>query len=472
MNVPNYLCILLVMLLSTGAWAGGGKAAYRHYVIGSFHFSEGNYDRALNHLKRAHALAPEEYSFNLALALALGKKGHDQEGLHILNQSDHLLKPYQTDYYQWRAMRLYVTGLIHCFGLRFYEAIPSFKKAIDLQKRLDNRLRLSNMYNALGYAEMMDQGRGKAKRHQGLDMHYHVHRRDMERGLDWFRQALEIDPYNPAALHNYERISDTLGISEAITYQYDSLQQPQQFVPSKYQYLPARMEALLEFGHYDEVVFLLDISGSMVQEKVACVEADRFRVMKEASLYLLDQLPETTKTGIGTIGGDCGTEPLVWAPVDSLDRKDTRFTLQFLAPDGTTPMLTILQKTPELFTKSDSTTKSIFFISDGENICDIPGVDICEWTTELRAQNIEINILTFLETGLGNTGAFAEYTCLADRSRGRILYLNGNTCSLQRYEFEMVDHFQLKVPELQRVNCWGPAVKSLWGYFPNAKSEE
>lgn len=460
------MLLIVLLLAATIVQAGGGKAAYKNYVEGSFYFSEGQYGRALNHLRRARQLAPDVYVFNLALALALGKTGEYEEGQQILLHSDNLLKHDRPDYRELLALRHYIGGLIHAFGRQYYRAIPAYKMAIDVQLQLDNPQRLAGMYNALGYAEMLDQGRGRASGHNGLAAHYHIHRRDMERGFAWFEKALEYDPTHRAAGQNYQLLCDSLGREPAVEVRADTTEEIVRYVSAKYSNLPARMDAVLEFGHYDEVVYLLDISGSMTQEKVPCVRADRFTVMKETAQFLLDDLPAETRIGIGTIGGDCGTVPKLWHPAGTISHYDMRWALRFLVPDGTTPLLTILQETPTLFSEVDSTRKALFFISDGENICNVPGVDICEWTSELSRRNIEVNVLTFLNSSLGNTNAFAEYTCLTDRTGGRILYLDGNRCSLERYEFDMVDNFQQFLPELTRVDCWGPAVENLWAIFP------
>jgi hypothetical protein len=188
--------------------------------------------------------------------------------------------------------------------------------------------------------------------------------------------------------------------------------------------------------------------------------------MRETALLLLENFSDSTRIGIGTIGGDCGTVPKLWHPSGTQSRDDLRWMLKFLVPDGTTPLLTILQETPSLFSDNPSTSKAIIFISDGENICRLPGVDICEWSEQLASKNITINIMTFLGASLENTNAFAEYTCLAENTFGELLYMDGNRCRLEHYRFDLVKACQFTLPALKRVNCWGPAVDDLWAIFP------
>jgi len=158
--------------------------------------------------------------------------------------------------------------------------------------------------------------------------------------------------------------------------------------------------------------------------------------------------------------------PKLWHPVGELSRVDLRYALEFLYPDGTTPLLTILQATPSLFSDNPNTTKGLVFISDGENVCRLPGVDICEWASSLAAQKITINTMTFLGANLDNTNAFAEYTCLAQNTFGSLLYLDGNRCRLEQYRFDLVKACQLTLPALQRVACWGGVRDGLWAIFP------
>ena len=141
----------------------------------------------------------------------------------------------------------------------------------------------------------------------------------------------------------------------------------------------------------------------------------RFEVMKQTALFILDSLPEATQLGLGSIDGDCWTEPKAWDAVGALSRYDMRYRLRFLVPNGTTPLLERLQASPELFSDDAQTRKSIFLISDGANVCRADGEDICEWASRLSSRKITINILTFLDATESNTNAFAEYTCLIGR---------------------------------------------------------
>ena len=464
--MPRFLLLFLFVWFADSLFAGGGKAAYRNYYLGCHYFAEADYARARNHLSRAWQLDSEQYVFAIALAIAEARTGRDAAALELYRSSAPLLDPTRTDYAAQLALRPFLAGLIHLYAERYYQAIPLFKKAIETQLPLRDHRRLATIYNALGYAERMDQGRGGGTAHNELPAHYHIHRRDLERGITRFEEALSWDPTHPAAAANYQRMSDSLQRPPRVaTYAAEPPPRPT-YTAAKYDKLPLSMEQLAAFTDFEEIVYLLDISGSMVQEDVDCLQADRFSVMRQTAQYFLERMADTTRIGIGTIGGDCGTEPRLWHPAGTIAREEMSWTLRFLVPDGTTPLLTILRRTPELFSEGGNRSRSLFFISDGENICNLPGVDICEWAEELKRRGIVVNIMTFLSTNLSNASAFAEYTCLAEVTGGQVVYLDENRCTLEPYRFDLVDNLQLEVPELRRVNCWGPAAKQLWATFP------
>jgi len=85
---------------------------------------------------------------------------------------------------------------------------------------------------------------------------------------------------------------------------------------------------------------------------------------------------------------------------------------------------------------------------------------------ESHKKNVTIHILTFLDANLNNTEAFTEYTCLADNTGGRVIYIDNYRCRLAPFAFSLVESFQFLAPEMQRVACGGPAVDALWAIFP------
>jgi len=443
------------------ALPGGGKTAHKLHYKGTLYFQEGNFQRATNLFERAYGMEPDNYNFALSLGLGLGRTGKEVEGLQVLKRAQ--LSDRDPSYQQKMVLRTFFEAMVHAYAGHYHRAIPLYDRCIELQRPLQEPEVLSTMYNAKGYAILLNQGRG-AHGPDMLEPHYHVHQRDMLKALRQFELALESNAENESALYNYQVLCDSLKVtSRSFEGPSGTLQDIEE--GNTYRNLPGNVSRAMDFTDYDEVIFLLDISGSMVMEEVICKGTTRFAVMKETMQLVLDEIAPETKVGIGTIGGDCGTDPKLWEASGTLTRKDLRRKIGFLAPDGTTPLLTMLSASTELFSDSAAANKAIFLVSDGANVCSAAGLDICEWARGLPARNTTINILTFLETSFRNADAFAEYSCLTDNTDGRILYIDNYRCRLERYEFDLVETCQFRIPEFRRVECWGPAVKDLWAIF-------
>lgn len=454
---------LLLLVLTLAAMPfGDQKAAFKAHYKGMLAYSEGHYRQAVRQFESAYAIIPQNYNFALSLAVGLSQAGRGIESLDILSKAEAQLSKQDPEYEQKLAYHYFFKGMVFTYAGRYGDAIAPLQKSIELQRPIGQPKLLSIYNNALGYAVLLNQGGGRHTTEGDIGMHFHVHRRDLLSALPYFDRALVYDAANAAALHNYYLLRDTLGIEDLneIAATRDSS------LMAEARALPGNTERALQFADYDELLFLLDISGSMVMEKVACMGTTRFSVMQQTALFVLDSLPEHTLIGLGTIGGDCGTLPKVWDAVGQLSRYDMRYRLRFLTPDGTTPLLERLLACPELFSDNDSTRKAIFFISDGANVCRVGGADICGWAQDIAKRRITINILTYLGTSQDNTNAFAEYGCLADYTGGQILYLDNYRCSYEYFGASLVESCLPKIPKLHRVNCWGPAIKDLWAVVP------
>lgn len=441
---------------------GSIRSAYKHHYRGNLYYQKEELKKAEHHFRRAYQTLPSNFGFALSYGVCLARNGDAADGLEALRNGASGISREDPEYDQKQILSNFFEGFILCLNGNYDLAIHHLEKSIQLQEQYDNPAYLSIFYNTLGYASLLNQGAGDNGR-DGLPLHYHVHRRDMERARDYFAKALKANPSNSFAQSNFQILSDSLQLSTDTYLKADSVENELRYTSESD--VSNDVFELLDFAANDEVLFLLDISGSMVMEKVVCKGRDRFSVMKETALYVLNQILDSTKVGIATIGGDCGTPPKLWEEVGAINKKDLKQSIEFLAPDGTTPLLTILQETPSLFSGKARQNRSIFFISDGANICNAGNVDICEWASRLNQQGITINIFTFLDATFNHVNAFAEYSCLADNTHGKIVYMDNLRCKIERYSFEFVEQAQLEIPELHRVSCLGPSVKELWAIF-------
>jgi hypothetical protein len=295
----------------------------------------------------------------------------------------------------------------------------------------------------------------------------HIRKHDLEKAHTYFEQALQADDENGVAFYNYKLLSDTLGLETAFHAPVHGAQARAQTDRPTFLNMHQHVYRTLELGQYDELAFMVDISGSMVAENVICMGSTRFEVMKDLGRKIVADLPASTQLGIGTIGGDCPDEPAKWKPSGTMTRRELDTDLRFLIPDGTTPLLTRLLRAPELFTDSTQTKKSIFLISDGANTCREAGLDICDFAEELSQKGITVNVLTFLSSTFNNTSAFSEYICLADNTGGKVVYMDNLRCYFETFDFDLTKACQLQIPTFQKSTCWGKHIETLWMYSPD-----
>jgi len=96
--------------------------------------------------------------------------------------------------------------------------------------------------------------------------------------------------------------------------------------------------------------------------------------------------------------------------------------------------------------------------------------DICEWAEKMEEEGIVIHTLSFLDPNSVNATAFSEYTCLADKTGGKVLYMDNYRCTTERFSFDLVGVIPINIPDLVPSDCWGPAVKDLWAFYPDKKN--
>lgn len=467
---------ILVLLLFSFLWGNGDskleiessgkKVAYKNHYLGILYFQKGEHKKALQHFQQAYTASPENFYFGTSYAISLSHSGKVDKGLKIMQQLRANLDLKGEDAQQELAFLYFFEGMANVYAAHFHQAVPALKESIALQETIGNNRLISLFQNVLGYAMLLNQGKG-AHTKADIEPHYHVHTRDMVRALEYFEKALETNPSNKVAWHNYKIICDSLAITPKIaldsTAGYDDLFTASEASLIK---LPASILSAFDFSSFNEVLLMLDNSGSMVQEKVQCQDTTRFMIMKQTAMELVKLMPDSVQIGIGTIGGDCPDPPRLWHKTGELSRRDLRYAIDFLVPDGTTPLLTMMERSPELFSNNPGTSKALFLVSDGANVCNAGGLDICEWVDEMAKSGIIIHILTFLNASFANTNAFAEYTCLADKTNGSILFLDDLRCNVKYYPNTLVQACQPQIPELKRLDCWGKSVENLWGIFP------
>jgi tetratricopeptide (TPR) repeat protein len=461
------LFLLLFFALAMSLPALRKKQAYSSHFKGTLAWKKEAYDKAERYFAQAFQGVPDNFNFALSYAISLSKSQKLPEALAILENSLFLIPPGTPEYAFQQAVWTFSAGLIHSFGQQYDRGSPLIRQAAGYFAQLGAAEYESQCYYMLAYNQLMNQGLGGYDK-GGIDLHLHVGRADIEKSFQYLDTALRTHPANKQAWRHYNILADTLQYTQKIS-ELELFQAKNRKDPSfSYGKLPANALRALSFTAYDELLLLLDISGSMVMEKVLCMGENRFKVMKATALTTIDLLPDSIWVGLGTIGGDCGDPPKVWQPVQPLHKKDLKWTIESLPPHGTTPLLERLQQSPALFSRNPQTKKSILLISDGANVCSAGNLDICSWVEQLRQLDITLNVITFLEASIFNTTEFAEYSCLADITGGQILYLDDLRCSYEYHEFNLLLGAAPELPKLEKMYCMGSHIQTLWGIFPGS----
>lgn len=442
------------------------KKAYQEHYEGSLLYAEGFIKKANQKFKRAYQILPDNFYFALAYGLSEGRLGNKQLGIDLIHQANKHLPKEEDNYDYKRSVASFMAGMVYAYNQDYDAAFQQIQTA--LSNLPDSASVKSIMLNNLGYLQLLNQSRNQ---HETRDSpaHLHIRKHDLEDAHFYFQQALKLNPENGVAYANYKTISDTLGLAVEFNKPSIEAKKRAQTDEPTFLYMDEHIRSSLELGKYEELAFLVDVSGSMVAEQVLCMADDRFGVMKTLSRKIVKKLPDQVKLGIGTIGGDCPDAPAKWKPCGSISKDELDTDLRFLIPDGTTPLLTRLLQSPELFSATSHTKKSIFLISDGSNTCRERGLDICAFATELAQKDITVNVLTFLNSSFNNTSAFSEYICLADNTNGKVIYLDNLRCFFETFDFDLTTSCQLTIPEIEKSYCWGDHIETLWMYSPKGK---
>lgn len=439
------------------------KQAYTYYIKGNINYSEGRFYVAERQLEKAYRLLPDNFNVRLSYALAKARNGHLSKSVEVIKETKQLLGHKDTTFAQKVILADYTLALSYIFNEKYSQSWPLLKKCIRAQEKIPNSEYQSLFLNTAGYVAVMNQGIGSHKK-GNLPAHRHLHERDLIQAFMLFEKALDIQDDNGTAFKNAKILSDTLHYLKNIEFDAEYRQEKKDRI--KYISLEEQIFQQIPLSFYDECAFLLDISGSMVQEKVACAGETRFEVMKQSVMHLLKKINPEVQVGIGTIGGDCGKDPRLWIKTGEESRKELISIVNFLVPDGTTPLLDMLRVSMQLFHQNHETdSKVLFLVSDGANICRAPDLDICQWAVNAAKAGLQIHILTFLDATFNNTNAFAEYACLTEATGGNIFYIDNNYCGLKDFSFTMMFEFQPEIPKMERVQCWGKSVERLWAVY-------
>lgn len=270
--------------------------------------------------------------------------------------------------------------------------------------------------------------------HTSVDTTLNIHTRDIVQARELLWEANMLAPEDCVVEHNLHFVDALLaGIS------WDSISsKPAYFRPRHIAQLdlpevtcappkPKVHQAIVEYlDREKEVVFVLDVSGSMLAPTPQ--GKSRFELMREIVYGLLDDLHSDVEIGLITLGSSCDQEATVSvATRDGLSRDSLKSIVAGLRIDGATPLNQRLLQSADLFRGHRGKDRAVFLCSDGLNSCAFGGnedVSTCEIAAELGSRGIKLHAFSLLlEDAASSFETYAVYDCMIKATEGELLGL-------------------------------------------------
>lgn len=334
-------------------------------------------------------------------------------------------------------------------GLDSMRYVPSYL----LQSELNEAMGLAHVLQATYTHVPSDTAKYKR-------VHWEITRTQLERGLQCYAKAIKYNPENAIAKANLETIVNALQISMPDVSPYppaqpivgkwperkrhakqDSVTFNGKIIPLKM--LPPHYKMMLDtFSHFEEIVFVLDNSGSMLRPLTSDGTKSRMAEMVLCASFLIQNLPDTISIGAINVGGNCGDRPEILRKA-GVKRSILLNQVQALFPRGVTPLHASLKQAPDLFSEGYRPSKkrrAICLLSDGVNTCQDPD-NICSISSHMYEVGIQTNVVSFLlEEDSENAYAYAAYQCITESSGGILLALNEKaTFTAKKVEHPFMD---------------------------------
>lgn len=442
------------------SFKGNPTKAFQDYFSGVNQFKEGNIKVADQYFKSALDHIPTNFTFCISYALTQGRLNKLKEAEDLLRKSSSLMRGSTTEVQEKKALLSFFSGMIQIYNSNFDQAQISLNEAKKIFEKLDEKSIVSIIYNAMGFSIFVNQGMNFDK-FNDRKLHGHIYPVSLFRSATYFQKSLYADPSNLFAQHNFKILNDTLCLDISAPFIKEPKIKLSQFSFDWQEKLLNKLQIQPD----DEIVFLIDISGSMVTEKVSCTGLDRFRTTQWLTNSILDRVLSDHQVGIGTIGGDCKSTPAAWKKAGNSSIKNIQATISEIIPEGSTPLARIIALSPELFSNSSKGKKSLIIISDGANTCPHPEQPICESAEILAEKKIKVHVLSFLQNTVSHAAAFADYDCLTETTSGKLLYLEDNQCQMNNISYDLMQACSLLLPPFEKSKCLGASIPNLWMFY-------
>jgi hypothetical protein len=212
---------------------------------------------------------------------------------------------------------------------------------------------------------------------------------------------------------------------------------------------------LRKLHNYDEVILLIDLSGSMDDPVGWAREASKFQAAHQLSLYIAMFLRKDVLLGAISVGQECDTRSMVLNyPISSISRKSLIQEIAVMRPDGWTPLNRRLLMTKDMFS-SKQNRKLVFLMSDGMDTCG-ENPDLCGTAAILAANGIDLSIFSFIYESLDpeSRSAYSIYTCMVHPSEGTIYKISEDGGVDEQIDYVPISNNILVLPVLDTSILW------------------
>ena len=451
-----------LILLFTGCYlttSAQDSLAYQHLHLAENFAESNNINLATKHFNKAFHFSPYNYNIHQK-AMDFFFVNKDLDNLEKFLKLDKM----SNSNYNGKALKLYYRGIIQMKGgvEQFHDAYQSFHSAkFQIERSEFPDLDLwADILVACGYSKVVTRSLSS----DGRGYFFSVLRvQDFMNAYPYYKKATILDPDHEIAIKNLDTVETRiyncgkqLPKNKAFTFETeqlrqrihqdsikkDSLNNVNQLRSINLHHLPKRIGQMISLiNNYDEIVMVMDISGSMDDPVDWAEQVSRFDVMQELSLAILKQANPRINFGAITVGGECKLEPMLKSGIGENRRSELNTLITTVYPDGWTPLNRMLNDAGSLFTSAKN-RKTILLISDGMDSCK-EGIKLCETAVKLHSSGIDLSVFSFLFEGTSyeNNFAYQIYECMTQAANGKIFYLDEDGNIQERKKKEKREQF-------------------------------
>ncbi len=255
-----------------------------------------------------------------------------------------------------------------------------------------------------------------------------IHMNDYRRAREKLDTAVMYNPANCPAQYNLQvvrkiiseieekedfkkRVVKNVYCQDIASLQFDSMR-------CKIPRPPLKFDIVKYLNREKEVVFVLDISGSMETKVRPNSDTTRFKLMQKLVSEAINEVDSNILLGLITLGGDCRMEPMRIIPAGSAPREDLLEIVNNLHPAGATPLNTRLRQAINLFTDKKR-DKAILLCSDGNNSCGREST--CAVASSIAQTGVKVHAFSLLLDREENDQVNAIYDCIAKATKGQFI---------------------------------------------------